>query len=211
MKKKLMAIWMVSLFVAISFTFAEAGETQTIDQNDETISIELAALNDDNILTIESIAISEEELIELENTISIIMDEIESANSWEEIEEVINNIPTTEGIITTLIKKIISKFTGSRNRGFVISCGHSYNFNPFKKNALSIRKKFVFWRYSTEKLILDRTIIYRPLFKLDTLKGRQFGYMRNFIGIYLFVPQRFPQKSLTFFIGTARKISGREL
>jgi len=90
MKKKIMAIWMVFLFVAIPFSFAEAGETQAIQENNETISIELATLNDDNILSIEAITISEEELIELENTISILMDKIESASSWEEIENIIS-------------------------------------------------------------------------------------------------------------------------
>ncbi|MCK4365452.1 MAG: hypothetical protein KAW45_05335 [Thermoplasmatales archaeon] len=211
MKKKFMAIWMVFLFVAIPFSFAEAGETQAIQENNETISIELATLNDDNILSIEAITISEEELIELENTISILMDKIESANSWEEIENIINNIPKNNGIISSLISKFLSMFKLFRNRGFVISSGHGYKFNPFKKNVLSIRKKFIFWRYSSEKLIKDRTIIYKPIFKLNILKGRQFGYMRNFFGIYLFVSRRFPQKSYTFFMGTARRISGREI
>ena len=211
MKKKVMAIWMVFLFVAIPFSFAEAGETQAIQENNETISIELATLNDDNILSIEAITITEEELIELENTISILMDKIESASSWEEIENIINNIPKNNGIISSLISKFLSRFKLFRNRGFVISSGRGYKFNPFKKNALSIRKKFVFWRYSSEKFIKARTIIYKPIFKFNIFKGRQFGYMRNFFGIYLFVSHRFPQKSYTFFIGTARRISGREL
>ena len=144
MKKKFMAIWMVFLFVAIPFSFAEAGETQAIQENNETISIELATLNDDNILSIEAITISEEELIELENTISILMDKIESASSWEEIENIINNIPKNNGIISSLISKFLSMFKLFRNRGFVISSGHGYKLNPFKKNALSIKKKFIF-------------------------------------------------------------------
>lgn len=211
MKKRLLAIWMVFLFVAIPFSFAQADETQLVEQNNETASIEVVAINDDNIVSTERITISEEELTELENTIYIIMGKIESADSWGGIEEIINNIPNNNGIIFSLLSKLLSKLKLFGNRGFVISSGHGYKLDLFKKNSVSIKKKFMFWHYSSEKVIKDRTIIYEPLFKFKTLTGRQFGYMRNFIGIYLFVAHKFPQKSYTFFMGTARRISGREL
>lgn len=212
MRRKILAIWMVFLLFAISFSIAQASEVNEEGENSETATVELSTVNEDGILTTETVSISEEELAELENIISTLMDSIQSATSWEEVENIIDNLPKTNGIIMTIILRLLSKFKLFRSRGFVISRGHSFKLNPFKKNGFKIRQKFTFWHYSNGGEIKDRTIIIQPLaFKLKTLRGLQFGYMSNFFGIYIYIAKKFPQKSTTFFMGTARRINGIQL
>ena len=46
---------------------------------------------------------------------------------------------------------------------------------------------------------------------MKVLKGLQIGFMSRFIGLYLFVARKLPEKSYTFFMGTARRINGIQL
>lgn len=212
MKRKIMAIWVILLLVAIPFSIAQASETYGEEQNVETASIELAAINEDGTIITEILSITEDELAEFEITISALMDAIQSATSWEEIQNILENIPSQNGIITSIISKILSSFKNIRNRGFVISHGHSFKLNPFKKNSFKIRQKSTFWHYSNGGTASDRTIILKPFaLKMKILNGLQFGRMSNFFGVYIFIAKRFPQKSVTFFMGTARRINGIQL
>ena len=216
MKRKIMAIWMVLILVAIPFSIAQASESQ----ENETISVEIGNVNEEGKLVTETFFLSEEQLAELETILLAITQKIEYANSWEEIEYIIQNIPIKNGIIGTILSKIISIITSSISkitskfrlffdRSLIVSCGHSYKLNPFKNSELfRIRKKFVFWHYSNKGNIKDRTIIFKLNgFKLRTLHGRQFGFMRNFFGLYIYIARRIPRKSTTFFMGTARRIN----
>ena len=212
MKKKIMAIWIILLLVAIPYNIAQASENQNNEQNNETLFVEVVDVNEDGIITNETISISEEGLAELENTISILMDNILSTNSWEKLENIIDNLPKTNGIITSIILKIISRFKLLSSRAIVISLGHSYKLNPFRKNLFRLRQKFTFWLYSNEGKTEDRTIILRPFaLKLRIIRGLQFGFMKNFFGIYIYIAKKFPQKSTTFFMGTARRINGIQI
>jgi len=212
MKKKIMAIWVILLLVAIPYNIVQASENQENEQNNETLFIELIDVDDDGILTTETLSISEEGLAELENTISIWMDNILSTNSWEKLENIIDNLPKTNGIITSIILKILSKFKQLSSRGLIISLGHSYKLNPFRKNLFRLRQKFTFWLYSNGGKTEDRTIILKPFaLRLRIIRGLQFGFMKNFFGIYIYIAKKFPQKSTTFFMGTARRINGIQL
>ena len=163
MKGKILAIWIILLFITIPFGIVQAGETYQTVQNNETVTVELSAFESDEILATETVVLSQEELVELENVITKLMDWIESVSSWEELENIINNLPVKSGIIISIITKILSKFNLFRSRAFVISSGHGYKFNPFKKSDFSIRKKFTFWHYSNRGKIKDRTIYIQPL------------------------------------------------
>jgi len=209
MKRKILAICVILLLVTIPFGIVQASETYEKEQNNETISVEITTFESDGITTTETVVLSEEELAGLENTVSILIERIQSAKNWEEIEGIIDNLPKANGIIFSIIFRILSKFRLFRNRAFVISSGHGYKFNPFKKSAVKIRKTFTFWHYSSGKILKDRTIFFKPLaFKMKILKGLQFGFMTRFTGIYIFVARRLPQKSYTFFMGTAGRING---
>ena len=61
-------------------------------------------------------------------------------------------------------------------------------------------------------MIDDRTIILKPLaLNMKTLKGRQFGFMTRFLGVYLSVSRGFLRESYTMFMGTAHHINGIQL
>ena len=210
-KKKVLAILMVLMFFAIPFSFAQAGDTIG-EQNNSTVSVEMAAVNEDGSFSTEIFTMNEGELAEFESTVSNIMDAIESTSSWEEILSIFDNLPQQQGIISSLIGFLLSRLRNLKNRGFVISLGHSLKLNPFKKSSFKIRQRAKFWYYSKGSILKDRTIILKPFaLKLQILTGRQLGRMTSFWGIYIFIAKRFPQKCTTFFMGTARTINGREL
>ena len=212
MKGKILAIWIILLFFTIPFGIVNAGETYQTVQNKETVTVELSAFESDEILATETVVLSEEELVELENVITKLMDWIESVSGWEELENIINNLPIKSGIIKSIINKIFSKFSLFRSRAFVISSGHGFKFNPFKKSDFSIRKKLTFWHYSNGERMQDRTIYIQPLsFKMKILKGLQVGFMTRFFGIHIFVARKLPEKCYTFFMGTAGRINGIQL
>ena len=84
MKRKILAIWVILLLVTIPFGIVQASETLELEQNNETVTVELAAFESDEILTTETLVLSEKELIELESTVSGLIEKIQSANSWED-------------------------------------------------------------------------------------------------------------------------------
>jgi hypothetical protein len=211
MKKKVLAILMVLMFFAIPFSFAQAGDT-TWEQSNSTISVEMVTLNEDGSFITEIFTMTGEELAEFESTVANIMDAIESTSTWEEILNIFENLPQQQGIISSIISFLLSRLRNLRNRGFVFSLGHSYKLNPFKKSGFKIRQRSKFWYYTNGAILKDRTIILKPFaIKLQILTGRQLGRIASFWGVYIYIAKRFPQKSTTFFMGTARSINGREL
>ena len=210
-RKKILAILIILLLTTMPLGIVHASETYEQKENNNTISIEIATLNSDEILKIEKILLTEEELIEFENTISILIEKIESAESWDEVEGIINNLLDGDKLgIFTIIKGLFSKILVGRT--YVISSGHGYKFNPLKKGSMKIRKKLLLWHYSSGELLKDRTIILKPLaLKMRVLKGSQFGVMTRFTGFFMYSARKFPQKSYTFFMGIARRASGIQM
>jgi len=231
MKNKFIAIFVIMTLIALSFSAVQAGKIQKIEKNDEKIPIEIGTITEDGKSICEKFLLSEEQIVELETFFSAITQQMESASSWEEIKEIIDKIPENNGLISGLISKIIKKIKYIINsiisymklyyaRGFVISFGHNYKFNPFMKSKIKLTKTFCMWRYSNKaigKTILkDRTIIFKtikdPLAnRIKVLKGIQFGYMAHFFGLYIHLARKLPAKSSTFFLGTARYINGLQL
>ena len=207
-KRKIMAIWIILLLITMPLGIAQASETHNNEEKNEEISIEIFSLASDEILKTETIFLSEEELIEFENTISSLIDKIQSAENFQEVREIINKFSEGNKLgIFSIIKALLSKILAGRT--YVISSGHGYKYNPLKKGSIKIRKKLLVWHYSSGKILKDRTIILKPLaLKMKILKGSQFGYMTRFTGMFLYVARKFPQKSYTFFIGMARRANG---
>ena len=190
----------------------EAGDIKGVTIENETFLVEYANVNEDGTFTTEQILLTEKEVVELENQISLLMDEIESAEDWESISDIIDGYLAKSTPVLSSIFGIFSAFKNIFNRAFVISSGHGYNFNPFRKNSFKIRKTFAIWHYSPKNIFKGRTIIIRPLaLKFKILKGLQVGFMTRFIGIYLHIKKGFPQKSYTFFMGLARQAIGFQL
>ena len=209
--KKIMAIYLLLLLMAIPSGIAEAGVANDTIQNNESTSVFLTSFLSDGSSTTERMLVSEEEVVELKNTFSNLIQSALAVKSLQGLKKLIDNLISNNNPIISAIFKPFSKFRPLLNRGFVISFGHGFKFNPFKNN-LKIRKKIDFWHYSSGKLIKDRTIIFKPLaLKVKVLTGLQFGFMTRFTGIYVFISRKLPEKGYTFFMGTARRINGLQV
>jgi len=210
-KRKVMAILIILLLMTMPLGIVQASNSYVKSEENESIPIEIISLNSDEILTKDTIYITENELEELENTISILIDKISSADSWNSVRNIINNFLEGNKLgIFTILKTLFSKIIAFRT--YVISTGHGYKLNPIRKGSIRIRKRVSLWHYSSGKMIKDRTIILKPLaLKMKILKGSQFGMMTRFTGAYIHVPRKFPQKSYTFFMGMVRHASGIQM
>lgn len=210
MKRKILAILMVLMFFAIPFSFAQASNTNE-EQGNNSVAVEIASFNEDDSLTSETFTLKDGELAEFENILSVLMDRVQTAGNWNEILSILDNFADQRGIIKSIITRLISSLKNLRYRGFVMSLGHNLRLNLFKKNSYKIRQNSKFWFYINGGKTKDRTIILKPFsLKFDILKGIQFGHMSNFFGIYIYIAKKFPQKSTTFFMGTAGRINGRQ-
>lgn len=211
MRRKIVAIAIMVLFLAIPLNIAEASNI-TNKQENEPLVIEVYAIDPDGFVTTEEIIFYEEEFEEFKNAISKIMDEIESANdfNWNSIRDSIVNLLGEGNKLKDFILDIFSLLKLSRNRGFVISEGHGLDLNPLdKKIDIKFRKKIAFWHYNSQGMFTDRTIIVKPFaLNMKILKGRQIGLMSKFIGVYFSVSKGFLKDTFTFFYGTASHING---
>jgi len=211
-KRKILTIFVILLILAIPISIAQAGETTQAETNNETISLNIVAYQEDGKISTETITLTKTELLEFENAISTIMDKIQSGDDWSSIKDKLGNLLGGNRIILNMVTSVLFKFKTIFNRALVISSGHGYNINPIKKNEFKIRKSITMWRYSSENPIKDRTIFIKPLsLKMKTFRGAQIGIMSRFTGIYLHITRTLPEKSYTFFFGTAKRINGVQL
>ena len=195
--------------VAIPISIAEAEVTTQKQQNNENITVELGNIETDGTITAEKTILSTSQLLNLEKTLTNIIGNIQSIEDLDILESLTGKIFGSS--ILGKVSQSLFKIKLKNSRAFVISSGHNYGFNLFKKNDLKIRKTFTFWHYTSDGFLKDRTIILQPLaLSMRILKGRQFGFMTGFTGIYLHIPRSLPEKSYTFFIGTARNIKGMD-
>ena len=212
MKRKIIAIYLILLLVAIPEGFAQASVTSQTNQNNETTLVEITTLTDEGTLTTETISLSESELTEIQNNLATLFEEFPSTGIFDNIKNIINNMIKGNHPLLSSISKIFLRSRLSHSRALVISQGFSYNFNPFRQNRFKIKKPFTFWFYSTGKLIKSKTLIFRPLaLQFQTLNGRQLGIMVKFTGVYINIIRPYPEQSYTFFAGTAHRIMGLEL
>lgn len=209
--KKIMAICLLLLLMAIPSSTAEAGVANDNVQNDEGKSVIYTAFLSDGSSTTDKLLVSEEDVVELKNHLSTLLKEIINVKNWGGLNSIIDKFKANKNPIISKILQPLGIFNLFRSRAFVISLGHGYAFNPFKNN-LKIRKKIDFWHYSSGKFLKARTVILKPLaLKMKLLTGFQIGVMTHFIGLYIMIPRHLPEKSYTFFIGTARRINGIQI
>ena len=211
MKRKILATWIILLLVTMHCSIIQADEKNEETQVNNTMTAEIGYISENGEKISNIITVTEKELSELESQISEIFEKIKSINSWGELEKIIENLQTKKGFIMNFLTKILTKFKLYRNRGIIISNGHSYKINPFKKNDMKLRQRLAFWHYSNNEKSIDKTYIIKPFaLKMKILKGFQFGVMSKFFGIYIYIANKLPKKSYTFFIGTASRINGMD-
>ena len=214
MKRKIIAIWIILLLIAIPINIAGASETPEKEEKNSAILAELVTVASDGSLITKNLQISEENLAELESAISMIMDQIQSKNDLDEnvLRDIIEKILGDNNPLFGRILRLFRTLKLTRNRGFVISSGHGRDYSLLKRISFKISKKAAIWHYNSNGIINDRTIILKPLaLNMKILNGRQFGVMTRFLGFYLSVSRGFLKESYTMFMGTARHINGIQL
>lgn len=208
-KRKIIAISIMVLFLAIPLNIADANTVSKIQEN-EPFVLEIVTFDPDRYFNTEEITFFEEDFKKLDNAISTFMNLIVSTTdlNWNFLKDLIERIFGEDNPLFGKILEIFSLLKLSRNRGFVISSGYGYDLNPLNKFTFKIRKKATFWHYNSNG-VSSRTIIVKPLsLKMKILNDRQFGFMSRFIGVYFFISRGFLKETYTFFMGTARHING---
>ena len=209
MKKKIMAIWVVLLLIAISCSIAEAGETNT---EQESYLVEIATIREDGNEISETLELSESEITEFESAVAEAFEKIQSANGLDEVKEIFQRLLGHRSSLIGTIAKVFLRSKTSRSRALVLSHGKSYDYNILRRSKVKIRNKIQFWHYGSSRSIgKARTFILKPLaLDFDVLSGSQVGLMTKFTGLYIHISKRLPKQSYTFFIGTARHIRGMD-
>ena len=211
---KMIVIGVIVLFVGLAIGPVTANEFPENELQDEVVNIECALFDLDDSATIEKFTLSEQEFKELEGMLSEFMEKIQSATDRNDIVNIIDTFFGNKYPVLSSILKPLNIYKMFRNRAFVISQGWSYKLNPFKDNSVEARKPFNCWYYSDQSKfeMLSRTFILRHGRLLDMdiecLRGMQIGMMTRFRGIYIYVARSPPEKSYTFFMGTAHHIMG---
>jgi len=211
---KMVVVGVIILFVGLSIGPVTANEFPENELQDEVLNIECALLDLDGSVTIEKFSLSEQEFNELEVMLSEFMEKIQSATDRNDVINIIDTFFGDKHPVLSFILKSLNIYKMFRNRAFVVSQGWSYKLNPFKDNSVETQKPFNCWYYSGQSKFetLSRTFILRHGRFLDMdiecLRGMQIGMMTRFKGIYIYVAQPSPEKSYTFFMGTAHHIMG---
>ena len=222
MKKKIIAIGIILLFIGVAFSPVNAKEIRTTEVKDEKIELVLTDVDAEGNLISKVFKLTEIEFDSLQEILTKIVDEfkifdgsiIDVILRWLE-----DKLPYLYEIVMIIVKAIrelknnILDGLGNLAKYTVISIGSGYKFNPFKKSSMTIRQRaFTRWHYSGTGTVKGKTHINYPMMlKGRTISGRQIGYMKNFTGFYIYNAKNLPQQSFTFFIGRAELAMGFRL
>jgi len=213
-KRKIIVMGVIALFVGLSIGPVNAIEFPENERKDEVVNIEYALVDLDGTVIIEKFTLSEREIKEFEVMLSEFMEKIQSATNNNEAMNIINTFLKDRHPVLSIILKPINSYKMFRNRVFIVSQGWSHKLNLFKNNSADIYKLFNFWHYSNRSNfgIPSGTFFLRHgrLFNTDAkfLRGIQVGMMTRFRGLHVYIARPLPEKSYTFFIGSAHHIVG---
>jgi len=212
--RKMIVMGVIALFVGLSISPVNALEFPENEMQDEVVNIEYALVDLDGTVIIEKFTLSEQEFKEWEVMLSEFMEKIQSATDHDDVMNILNTFLRNRHPALSFILKPLSSYKMFRNRVFIVSQGWGHKLNPFKNSSAEIYKLFNFWHYTNrfEFGISSGTFILRHgrLFDTDAtfLRGIQVGMMTCFKGIYIYVARPLPEKSYTFFMGTAHHVVG---
>jgi hypothetical protein len=208
MIKKIIVIGVILLFVGMTFNAANANK---IIEEEEATQVEFFNIGSNEKLSKITLQLTEDELTELQYRLSEYFQKTQSVIDIIRLKEIFNDLFDIELPGVFDIIKDFFQIRTSKYGGYVLSFGMGYKFNPFKNNDFSYRKRLSFWHYSSSSIasIPSKTIIVRPLGKdVEVLYGNQIGLMSKFIGIYIYIARKYPQQSISFFVGGAKFIKG---
>ena len=213
--RKGLVIGVIALFATIYIAPAFANEHIEEESYGETVTIEYTSIELNGFTAEEKVTLSEQEFTGLKTKLSSLFDDLKAKTDKKEVMDVLtafldcNDQPIMNKIFESLSNSIIFG-----NRKLVVSLGCGYNFNPFKDSKTAVNKPFTLWSYtdaSNQLLIPSITeIVTLSPFEIKTFTGAQIGFMLRFRGFHIQIVQPLPQKSYTFFIGTAQYVGGFE-
>ena len=217
MKKQIFMIGVIVLFAGLTINPAIAQEFSENELQEKTINVEYSMINLDGSITTEKIELTEQECLELRDVLSELMEKLESADDLDDVDKIVESILCQWGSfglkhpILNWILNFLSSYKLPRSRSYVISQGWGFKINPFKNHKVNLYRPLTIWQYSDRwgyDLPGKTFILKLSPFNTEVFHGRQIGMMTHFFGIYIFLSQPFPQKSWTFFMGSARHIGG---
>ena len=211
--EKVSIIGVAALFLTVSIMPMIAA--QEIPET-ETTSIEIASVQNNGLLQTETFQLTTNELASLIEQLTRLTNLIDTAKDQESIGSIL--LDFINGNTNPIIAKIIDALLSSKmdfDRQLVVSAGWGLTLNPFKKTETDFVKPIAFWHYAEKEETMQIPSITATLnmnpFQVKSMMGSQFGIMLRFRGVHVHIPQKLPQQSFTFFIGSAKHVINVEL
>jgi len=186
----------------------------------DSISLECMVIDEDGI-SFAPLILSQEDADSFFQKISQLSEELGSEESYRGLLRLITEFTESSDENSFLEQELFNTIGDLHlnlveKRVFILSHGHGYQINPLRKFQVNLlRPSFLFWYYpgtSHHLFTTDRTIIIDPYpFHVRMFDGRQIGFMRRFIGVYVYIPATTSMESTLFFAGYAYKVIGLDL
>jgi len=201
------------IFIAIPFSSINADIVVNEELKEETVTVGFSAVDSKGLVQKYELKLTEEKFSNLKTTLSTLAEKIENIKDFKDLRNILDksfedDYPILFFLLTTFGSTLIN------NTNFIVSSGFGYKFKLSNQRELTFQKRSLLWHYSNnpDKTLPTRTIIVNGL-DIDPkiLSGKQIGFMTKFTGIYLFIPEQYPEKSYTFFIGAAKMAFGIDL
>jgi len=217
--KPILACAVILLFLGLSFSPITAKVSPKEN-------FEFGVIGEDGKISAQTIAITADKLREVEGILAQLTEDMEEAEDYDQLLNMVENSKIEWGRfpILNLILELIGKFLRMthtlgqlrplRRDAFVMSWGFGSKLNPFKENKLKLLVPMKLWYYTGRGplYINSRTLVVDPYpFSIKSLTGRQTGFMRNFVGIYIYRHNTLTDKTYTFMLGRAGSIRGFDL
>jgi hypothetical protein len=217
--KPLLAIGIILLFIGLSCSpiMGKSGLKE---------EFELGVIGENGRISAQTIKLTADKIREFEGILAQLTEEMEEAEDYDQLLNIVEKSKIEWGRfpIINLILELIGKFLRSthtlgqlrplRRDAFVMSWGFGSKLNPFKENKLKILVPMKLWYYTGRGplYINSRTLVVDPYpFSIKSLTGRQAGFMRNFVGLYIYRHNTLTDKTYTFMLGRAGTIRGFDL
>lgn len=217
--KPLLAIAVICLFVGLSCS-PVAAKVSVKEK------LEFGMIGEDGKISMQTVKLSADKLREIEGKLAQLMEEMQLATDYDQLINIVNGYKIEWGrfpLLTLLLELIIKflKVTHNLNQlrplrrdAFIMGWGFGQKFNPLKENRFKLLVPMKLWYYTGRGplFINSRTLIVDPYpFSIKSLTGRQFGCMRNFVGIYIYRHRTLTDKTYTFMLGRAGSVRGFDL
>ena len=218
-RKPLLAVAVILLFLGLSCSPITAKVSLKED-------FEFGLIGEDGKISFETIKLSAERIREVEGLLVQLMEKMQSADNYDQLINIVNSykMEWCRFPFLTLLLALIQRFlkiTHNLNQlrplrrdAFIMGWGFGQKFNPFKENKIKLLVPIKLWYYTGRGplYINSRTLIVDPYpFSIKSLTGRQVGYMRNFVGIYIYRHNTLTDKTYSFMLGRAGSVRGFDL